>query len=195
MQEHTACAPSSRAITAAETTASAAAVTEFSRRLISRLAPIRASSAAGSNSGSGFRNLANRPPGHSMTSHTEFRTGPMTRVTNALRRERSGTATPSQPRARWWARRCEELRCQGPVQGRYPLGLRFLRTFRLARTVEGDRLANERLEGGLVNFFSLVDADLAAYVSIEIRVEDSGWVLLRRALGEGKLHDILVGFA
>jgi hypothetical protein len=33
----------------------------------------------------------------------------------------------------------------GPVQGRNPLGLRFLRRFRLARTVEGDRLANERL--------------------------------------------------
>src|SRR6266496_1663544 len=33
--------------------------------------------------------------------------------------------------------------------GRNPLGLRFVRRFRLARTVEGDRLANERLEGGL----------------------------------------------
>src|SRR5204863_5461310 len=62
--------------------------------------------------------------------------------------------------------------------GRNPLGLRFLRRFRLARTVEGDRLANERLEGGLVNFFSLTDR-----------------ILQRRALGEGKLHDILVGFA
>src|SRR3989442_14766461 len=30
----------------------------------------------------------------------------------------------------------------------HPLGLRFLRGFRLARTFEGDRLANERLEGG-----------------------------------------------
>ena len=42
------------------------------------------------------------------------------------------------------------------------LGLRFLRRFRLARTVEGDGLANERLEGGLVHFFSLVDVDRAA---------------------------------
>src|SRR5882762_512871 len=50
----------------------------------------------------------------------------------------------------------------GPVQGRSPSGLRFLRRFRLARTVEGDRLANERLEGGLVNFFSFVDVDRAA---------------------------------
>src|SRR5207237_8156235 len=49
----------------------------------------------------------------------------------------------------------------GPVQGRNPLGLRFLRRFRLARTVEGDRLANERLEGGPVDFFSFVDVDRA----------------------------------
>src|SRR2546427_12284694 len=70
-----------------------------------------------------------------------------------------------------------------------------LRRFRLARTVEGDRLANERLEGGLVNFFSFVDVDRAACVSVETRVEETGRILQRRALGEGKLHDILVGFA
>src|SRR5207247_10885765 len=72
---------------------------------------------------------------------------------------------------------------------------RFLRRFRLARTVEGDRLANERLEGGLVNFFYFVDVDRAACVSLETRVEETGRILQRRALGEGKLHDILVGFA
>src|SRR5438093_7524982 len=83
----------------------------------------------------------------------------------------------------------------GPVQGRNPLGLRFLRRFRLARTVEGDRLANERREGRLVNFFSFVDVDRAAYVSVETRVEETGRILQRRALGEGKLHDILVAFA
>src|SRR5437899_3086383 len=71
----------------------------------------------------------------------------------------------------------------------------FLRRFRLARTVEGDRLANERLEGGLVNFFSYVDVDRAAYVSVETRVEETGRILQRGALGEGKLHDILVRFA
>src|SRR5271169_6346274 len=75
------------------------------------------------------------------------------------------------------------------------LGPRFLRRVRLAGTVEGDRLANERLEGGLVNFFSLVDVDRAAYVSVETRVEQTGRILHRRALGEGKLHDILVGLA
>src|SRR4029453_13804414 len=73
--------------------------------------------------------------------------------------------------------------------------LRFLRRFRLARTVEGDRLANERLEGGLINFFSCVDVDRAACLSPETRVEETGRILQRRALGEGKLHDILVGFA
>src|SRR5207253_3193647 len=78
---------------------------------------------------------------------------------------------------------------------RRALALRFLRRFRLARTVEGDRFANERLEGGLVNFFSFVDVDRAACVSVETRVEETGRILQRRALGEGKLHDILVGFA
>src|SRR5712672_1276739 len=76
-----------------------------------------------------------------------------------------------------------------------PLRLRFLRGFRLAGTVEGDRLANECLEGGPVNFFSFVDVDRAAYVSVETRVEETGRILQRRALGEGKLHDLLVGFA
>src|SRR2546430_4734578 len=72
---------------------------------------------------------------------------------------------------------------------------RVLRRFRLARTVEGDRLANERLEGGLVNFFSFVDVDRPACVSVETRVEETDRILQRRALEEGQLHDILVGFA
>src|SRR3989304_10476010 len=83
----------------------------------------------------------------------------------------------------------------GSVQGRNPLGLRFLRRFRLARTVEGDRLANERLEGELVNFFSYVDVDRAACVSVETRVEETGRILPRRALEEGELSAILVGLA
>src|SRR5664280_1419526 len=80
-------------------------------------------------------------------------------------------------------------------QGRNPLGLRFLRRFRPGKTVEGDRLANERLECGLVNFLALVDVDRAAYVSVETRVEETGRILQRRALGEGELHDTLVGLA
>jgi hypothetical protein len=35
-------------------------------------------------------------------------------------------------------------------------------------------LANERLEGGLVNLFSFVDVDGAACVSVETRVEEMG---------------------
>jgi hypothetical protein len=67
---------------------------------------------------------------------------------------------------------------------RNPLGLRLLRKFRLARTVEGECLANERLEGGLVDFFSFVDVDRATCVSVETRVEEAGRILQRRALGE-----------
>src|SRR3989441_8648073 len=66
---------------------------------------------------------------------------------------------------------------------------------RLTRTVEGDRLANERLEGGRINFFSFVDVDRAACVSVETRVEETGRILQRRALGKSQLHGILVGFA
>src|SRR5580700_10001792 len=76
-----------------------------------------------------------------------------------------------------------------------PSGLRFLRRLRLSRTVERDRLANEHLEGGLVDFLSFVDVDRAAYVSVETRVEETGRILQRRALGKGELHDFLVGFA
>jgi hypothetical protein len=80
-----------------------------------------------------------------------------------------------------------------PTNGGTPLGLRFLRRFRFARTVEGKRSSNERLEGGLVNFFSFMDVDRAAYISVETRVEETSRVLHRRTLGEGKLHDTLVG--
>src|SRR5882672_140158 len=81
------------------------------------------------------------------------------------------------------------------LQRAAPLGLCFLRRFRLAGGVEGDGLANERLEGRLVNFFSFVDVDRAACVSVETRVEETGRIFERRAPGEGKLHDILVGLA
>src|SRR3984893_3874599 len=74
-------------------------------------------------------------------------------------------------------------------------GLPLLGGFRLARTVEGDRLANERHQRGLVNFFSFVDVNRAAYVSVETRIEETGRILQRRALGEGQLHDTLIGFA
>src|SRR5262249_40113357 len=73
-------------------------------------------------------------------------------------------------------------------------GLRFLRRFRLLGTVERDRLADERLEGGLVDVLAFVDVDRAAHVAVETGVEEAGRILQRRALGEGELHDVLVGF-
>lgn len=78
---------------------------------------------------------------------------------------------------------------------RHSLGFCFLRTVRLARTVEGDRLANERLEGGRVNRFSFVEVDRATDVAVETRIKKTGRVLQRRTLGEGELHDLLVGLA
>ena len=57
------------------------------------------------------------------------------------------------------------------------LGLRLLRSFRLAGTVEDYGLANERPEGGLVNFFTFVDINCAAYLPIETRVEESRRIL------------------
>src|SRR5215510_10599891 len=71
----------------------------------------------------------------------------------------------------------------------------LLSTLRLARPVEGNCLPNEGLERGLVNVFSFVDVDRAAYVSVEARVEETGRIFQRCALGEGQLHDILIGFA
>src|SRR5580658_11089896 len=79
--------------------------------------------------------------------------------------------------------------------GKPALGLRLLRSFRLGGTVEVDRRANERFEGGLVDLFSLVDVDRAAYVALEARIEQTGWILQRRPLGERQLHERLVGFA
>src|SRR5882672_9830860 len=78
---------------------------------------------------------------------------------------------------------------------RNPSGLRLLRRLRLGRTVERDRLENERLEGGLVNLYALLDVDRTAHVAVETRVEETGRILEGRALGKGQLHDTLVGFA
>src|SRR5882672_148273 len=82
-----------------------------------------------------------------------------------------------------------------PVRRGASLGLRFLGRFRLARAVERDRLANERLDGGLVDVLAFVDVDRAAHVSVEAGVEETGRILQGRAFGEGELHDALVGFA
>ena len=67
--------------------------------------------------------------------------------------------------------------------------------FRLPGAVEGDRLTDERLERGLVERFSFMDVDGAADVSLEARVEETGRVFQRRAIGEGQFHGVLVGLA
>src|SRR5258707_1293515 len=67
--------------------------------------------------------------------------------------------------------------------------------FRLAGSIDRDRLANERLEGGRVNLFSFVNVDRATHVAVETRVEETGRILQGRAFGEGQLHGLLVGFA
>src|SRR5438477_7834267 len=85
--------------------------------------------------------------------------------------------------------------CGLPPASSAGLGLRLLRSLRLARPVEGDRLANDRLEGSLVNVFSFVDVDRAPDVPVEARVEETNWILQRRTLGKGKLHNALIGFA
>src|SRR5258706_10360111 len=76
-----------------------------------------------------------------------------------------------------------------------PSGFRFLRSLRLASTIEGDRLAYQRHEGGLIDFNSLGDVDGAAYLAVETGVEESGRILQRRAPGEGELYNFLVGLA
>src|ERR1700728_330121 len=73
-------------------------------------------------------------------------------------------------------------------------GLRLLRGL-LGGTVEGDRLANEGLEGGFAHLFTFVDIDRAAYVSFQARVEQVVRILQRRALGKGQLDDCFVGFS
>src|SRR5437667_9631578 len=66
---------------------------------------------------------------------------------------------------------------------------------RLPGLVEVDRLADERFDGGRVDFLTLLNVDRAPHVALEARVEQAGRVLQRRALREGELHDLLVGLA
>jgi hypothetical protein len=79
----------------------------------------------------------------------------------------------------------EERRLPGLAGLCSPLRTSLSSKVRLAGTVQRDRLANERLERGLVNVFSFVDVDRAAYVSVEARVEETGRILQRCPLGEG----------
>src|ERR1044071_4208383 len=55
--------------------------------------------------------------------------------------------------------------------------------------------ADERLEGVFVDLFALLEIDGAARVAFEAGVEEAGRVVEGGALGEGRLHDVLVGLA
>jgi hypothetical protein len=66
-----------------------------------------------------------------------------------------------------------------------PQDFAFFDGFDLPEPFSATALANERLERGLVNVFSFVDVDRAAYVSVEARVEETGRILQRCPLGEG----------
>src|SRR5262245_13950992 len=61
--------------------------------------------------------------------------------------------------------------------------------------IEGDRRADQRLEGTRIDLLSLVDIDRAPHVPVEARVEEPGGIFQGRPLREGQLHYRLVGFA
>src|SRR3954451_1462084 len=63
------------------------------------------------------------------------------------------------------------------------------------RRVQLSRRPHERLEGVLVELIALVQVDGAPRAGVEARVEEAGWVVERRSLGEGQLHLVLVGLA
>src|SRR6476660_6579111 len=73
--------------------------------------------------------------------------------------------------------------------------LPFLRLLLRLRAILGNVRLHERLEPARVALLPFVDVDRAPYVSLETRVEETGRILQRRALGERELHDTLVGFA
>src|SRR3954453_1061923 len=66
---------------------------------------------------------------------------------------------------------------------------------RLLRRIQRYGRANERLQRLLLDLVALVDIDGAPHVAFEAGVEEPRRVLERRALGEGQLHDSLVGLA
>src|SRR5262249_15932512 len=117
--------------------------------------------------------------------------GTRTTVTRCPVRRLRSLTTSSDPESRCRASRFAWSR--GGTPAPESSGLRFPRRFRLSEIVEGDCLANKLLEGGRVHFFSFVDVDRAAHVSLETRVEETGRIFERRAFCEGELHGVLVG--
>src|SRR5215475_1958271 len=50
--------------------------------------------------------------------------------------------------------------------------------------------ANQSLQCLLIDLVALAEVDRAPRVALEARVEEAGWVLERRPLGKGHLHDV-----
>ena len=69
------------------------------------------------------------------------------------------------------------------------------RSFRLFRLIEIGGGADERFERALVDLVALIDVDRASHVAFEAGVEQARRILERGAVGEGQLHDSLVGLA
>src|SRR3954453_20475968 len=63
------------------------------------------------------------------------------------------------------------------------------------RRVQGHGGPNERLQGLLVQLVALVEIDRAPGVALEAGVEEAGRVRQGCPLGEGHLHNVLVGLA
>src|SRR5262245_18663926 len=76
-----------------------------------------------------------------------------------------------------------------------PDGLAPARSALALRLVEGDCVADEGLEGLLVERFALPEVDGAPGVAVEAGVEQASLVVKGRALGERHLHVVLVALA
>src|ERR1700753_3806531 len=77
---------------------------------------------------------------------------------------------------------------------RLPAPVALRRSFRFGR-VEGDGIADEGLQRLLVYLLALVEVDGPPGVPVEAGVEQARRIRQSRSLGEGHLHDLLVGLS
>src|SRR5215510_9627177 len=84
----------------------------------------------------------------------------------------------------------DQLRLVGSLASRS-----WARRLVLAREIKRHCSPDQILEGRLIDLVAFVDVDRAPCISLKAGVEETVWILQRRAVKEGKLHNILVGFA
>lgn len=90
--------------------------------------------------------------------------------------------------------RCEKKSLVSSLAARSPrFWLGFC--FALALEIERHRLADEVLQGRLIDLVAFINVDRAPDVPFEARVEQACWVFQRRSLGKGHLHGVLVRFS